>query len=136
MLETAGAINVAGECEQGGKKGIKRTVGSEGALTAIHFGVAVPKLAARFIGEVFVDNRDAGVPHVEAISVAEQTPAFPEVFIIGIDATANVAVGIGPNAGFDVDAGADKAEGRAAFEGIEKGALGFVVEDRITSEFT
>src|SRR5438105_15512848 len=117
--EDGGRDPIANECEQRGEKSIERAVDSEGALTAIHFGVAVPKLATRFVGEVFVEGRNAGIPHVEAIVVAEQAPAFPEVFIIGIDAAADVAVGSRPNSALDVDAGADEAEGRAALEGLD-----------------
>jgi hypothetical protein len=68
--------------------------------------------------------------------VAEQAPAFPEVFIIGIDTAADVAVRIRPRAGLDVDAGADETEGRAALEGLDQGAFGLVVEDGVAGEFT
>src|SRR5438105_13131821 len=92
--EDGGRDPIANECEQRGEKSIERAVDSEGALTAIHFGVAVPKLATRFGGEVFVEGWNAGIPHVKAIVVAVEGPAFPEVFITGIDGASDVAGGL------------------------------------------
>ena len=81
-----------------------------------------------------MDGRHAGVPHLEAILVAEKDPAFPKVFVVGIDPAADVAVGVDPRAGFDVDAGTYETDRRSAFVGLDQGAFRFVVEDWVLRE--
>ena len=81
--------------------------------------MAVPEFGAAFIGEVFINRGNTRLPHFEAILVAEQEPAFPKIFVVGIDPAADVSVGIGPGAGLDVDAGTDETDGRTAVVGLD-----------------
>src|SRR5690606_7039160 len=94
-----------------------------------HVHVPVPQAAIDLLGQVAVRRRDALVPHRLAVAVAEQLPALPQVFVVRIDARADVRVGARPLAGFDVDAFADQADGRASRVGFHQRALGFLVVD-------
>src|SRR5207248_4500173 len=75
-----------------------------------------------------------GVPHFEALFVAEQEPAFPKIFVIRIDPAAHVRIRIDPRACLDVDAGADKTNRRTALVGLHQGAFRLFVENRFTGE--
>src|SRR4029450_12219698 len=52
-----------------------------------------------------------------------------------MDAAADVAVGIDPGAGLDVNTLSDKAEWRAAFVGFDECTFRFVIELRSASQF-
>ena len=83
--EAACARDVARQREERGKERIERAIVRVGALARVHVGVAVPEFAADFVGQIFMDRGNARVPHLEAILVAEEEPAFPKIFVIGID---------------------------------------------------
>jgi len=135
-LELARARNVAGKREYRGEERVERAVGRRGAFPGGHVGVAVPKFTAHVVGQIFLNGGDAGVPHLEALLVAEQEPAFPKIFVIGIDPAADVTIGIDPGAGLDVDAGTDEADRRAAFVSFDQSAFGLVVENGFAGQLT
>ena len=97
--------------------------------------MAVPEFAAaQLVGEMAVHRHDALLPHALAVFVAEQLPALQQVLVVRVDAAADVAVAIGPFAGFDIDGAADQADLRAPLEGGHQRALGLVVVDRLAGE--
>ena len=79
----------------------------------------VPQTAADFVGKIFVDRGNAGIPHVATIFVAEQKPALPEIFVVRINAAANMTIRARPGTCLDVDALSDETERRASFEGFD-----------------
>ena len=130
------AFVIAGESEEGWEKSIKRAVRRFRALTRLHVGVPVPQFAASIVGEIFVDRRDARVPHVAAFRVTEQKPAFPEIFVVRVDAATDMAITVRPGSCLNVNALTDEAERRATLVGLDQSALGLVVEDGLAGQFT
>ena len=53
------------------------------------------------------------------IFVAEQKPAFPEVFVVRVNAATDVTVSTCPFTCLDIDAFSDQAERRASLEGLD-----------------
>jgi len=98
--------------------------------------VSVPQFAAGFVGKIFVNDGDAGVPHVATICIAEQTPAFPEILVVRVNAAADVTVSGRPGARLDVNAFPDETERRTALEGFNYSVFCFFVENGPASEFT
>ena len=73
----------------------------------MHIGVAVPEFAADFLGKIFVNGGNTRLPHVMTIFVAEQKPAFPEVFVVRVNAATDVTVSTCPFTCLDIDAFSD-----------------------------
>src|SRR5439155_20293375 len=97
---------------------------------------AVPQFASDFVGKIFVHGGYAGVPHVATIFISEQEPALPEVFVVRIDAAADVTIGVRPGACLDVDALSDEAKRRPSLEGFDQSAFCFLVKNGPASQFT
>src|SRR5205823_13981124 len=81
----------------------KRAVLRLGPLTRLHIGVSVPQFPADFDVKILVNGGNTRFPHRAAILIAEQKPAFPEIFVVRIDAAADVTSGVCPGACLDVD---------------------------------
>ena len=79
-----------------------------GARAGAHVDLPVPEAKTRLLGEVFVDADDALLPHLQAVAIAEEQPALEQVFVERINAAADRGGGVGPLAGFHVDAKADQ----------------------------
>ena len=62
-----------------------------------------------------------------AIFVVEEDGALQQILVVGIDAAADVAGGIDPLAGFDVDGGTDQTDWRAAIVNLDQSPLRLVV---------
>jgi len=62
---------------------------------------------------VLVYCRDAVQPHPLAILIVKQQPALQQILVITIDGAADVTIGVGPLAGFNVDPSTDQPDGRA-----------------------
>src|SRR4029077_20930777 len=120
---------MAGEGEQRWEECIERAVLCLSPFTRLHIGVPVPQFAADFVGEIFVDGSIAGCPHVATIFISKQKPAFPEIFVVLINAAADVTIRVRPSACLDVDAFSDEAEWRASLESFDQRAFCFVVEN-------
>src|SRR5690606_42145667 len=69
-----------------------------------------------------------------SVLVVEQLPALPQVLVVGVDARADVARGVGPLAGLHVEAFPDQSDRRAAAIGLDQGALGLLVVHRLAGQ--
>src|SRR6266568_4087373 len=65
--------------------------------------VFIPQLVPHFVGKIFVNRANARLPHLLAIFVPKKEPAFPEIFVVGINPTTDVTIGVHPRARLDVD---------------------------------
>src|SRR5204863_4048539 len=135
-LQATRAFVIAGESEERREKSVERAVGRFGAPARLHFGVPVPQFAASLVGEILVDRWDARAPHIAALLITEQKPAFPEILVIRIDAAADMTAGISPRTGLDINARTDEAQWRAPLVGLDQSAFGFVVENGLAGQFT
>src|SRR5213076_2115453 len=99
------------EGEERGKESIERAVSRLRALACLHVGVPVPQLAAGVVRKVFVNTRDARVPHVATFFVTEQEPAFPQVLVVRIDAAADMTVAVRPGARLNINRSEERRVG-------------------------
>src|SRR5206468_3572375 len=120
MMKLAGDAPVQNRLTKQAMQERKRLcpVGCLCSLTCLHIGVSVPQFAAGFVRKIFVNSRNAGVPHVATILIAEQTPVFPEILVVRVNAAADVTVSARPRASLDINAFPDETERRSAFEGF------------------
>ena len=86
-----------------------------------------------FVGQIFVNRANARLPHLLTIFVPKQEPAFPEIFVVGIDPATDMTICVHPRARLDVDGRANQTDRRASLECFHQGTLGFFVVDRLTS---
>ena len=86
--------------------------------------VGKPQISAAAMRLVPNDGPSAGAIHPEAIAVAEQIPAIPEIFVIAVGRRADSGAASLPFAGDGVDAIGEQADLRAPFEHRNKCALG------------
>ena len=98
--------------------------------------MAVPEAAADFVGKIFVDGWNTGIPHVATILIAEKKPALPQIFVVRINTTADVTVSIRPGPCVHVNAFADEPERRASLERFNQSAFCFLVENGLAGQFT
>ena len=80
----------------------------DGTPDKSHFGANA--ILATSLAFARATARISGIELFEyfASLIANQEPALPKIFVIGIDPAADVTVGIDPRAGLDVDAGANE----------------------------
>src|SRR5438874_3437649 len=128
-LQATCALHIAGEGEQRREECIERAVLCLSPLTRLHISVAVPEAAADFVGKIFVDGWNTGIPHVATILIAEKKPALPQIFVVRINTTADVTVSIRPSPCVHVNAFADEPERRASLERFNQSAFCFLVEN-------
>ena len=114
----------------------ERAVLRLGPLTRLHIGVAVPQFPADFVGKILVNGGNTRFPHRAAILIAEQKPAFPEIFVVRIDAAADVTIRVCPGACLDVDALSNEAERRASLESFDQSPLRFLIENGFARQLT
>jgi hypothetical protein len=81
--------------------------------------VAVPQFAADFVGQILVNGGHTRFPHCAAILIAEQNPALPKIFVVRINAAADVTIRVRPGACLHVDGLSDEAERRAPLEDFD-----------------
>ena len=96
----------------------------------------VPQFAAGVVRKVFVNTRDARVPHIATFFVPEQEPAFPQVLVVRIDAAADMTVAVRPGARLNINVLPNQAQRRAALVGFDQCSFGFVVENGLACQFT
>src|SRR5438874_2479649 len=68
----------------------KRAVSRLRALACLHVGVPVPQFAARVVRKVFVNTRDARVPHIATFFVPEQSYHRTIAEVVGSIVTASL----------------------------------------------
>src|SRR5947208_14792314 len=93
-LQATCALHIAGEGEHRREECIERAVLCLSPLTCLHGSVAVPEAAADFVGKIFIDGWNTGIPHVATILIAEKKPALPQISILRIQTTADSTVSI------------------------------------------
>ena len=87
--------------------------------------------SARYVLTLLIESSHI----VAAILVVEKDRAFQQVFVIRIDLGADVAVGVGPFAGLDVDVRPDQTDRRTAFVCLDQRTLCLFVIDRLSGKF-
>ena len=91
-------------------------------------------LRASCIRKIFIDGLNTFIPHPAAILIVEQNRALQKIFVVTIDRSADMAVGVGPLSRLDVDPRSHQTNGRAAIVNFNQRALCFVIEDLPVSE--
>src|SRR6266545_928094 len=131
----AGAVRAAhrrrGPATRGRMHRARRTSCWSGCLSAYQRGRTTVRRGFRRQG--ICSRRECSLPTSRAIRIAEQKPALPEVFVVRIDAAADMTIGVRPGACLDVDALSDEPDRGPSLEGFDQGAFRFLVENGLAS---
>jgi len=90
------------------------------SLPRVHVGMTIPDTRLGRVGEIAEDGLRADAPHLPAVLVIEEHCALDHVLVVGVDTGTEVAVGIEPLAGLNIDPGSDEIELGASIEDLEE----------------
>src|SRR5438045_1299081 len=95
--------------------------------------MSIPQLrfqgASGLVPQEQVNSADAFVPHPATILIVKQNRALQQIFVVTINRSADMAVGVGPLTRLDIDPGADQTYRRAPVVNLNQSALRLVIEN-------